>query len=231
MRNAIPRECTAVLYLPDQLQDEAQSLVAQLNDVFRSEIPAIEPDLVLVMSKQEVTQRAGVLQQTLQDQLCLTIAAIPTGVQHMSADIPGLVETSTNLSVISTTGDEVELITSQRSSVASRLAEVVETVEAVFHLGGATVEVSEGYPGWKPNLESTILKVAKECYRSLYGKEIGVKAIHAGLECGIIGERIPGMDMVSFGPTMEGVHSPNERLYIESVAKYWEFLLAILKGS
>ena len=231
MRNAIPRECTAVLFIPDQVLDQAQALVAKLNALFAAEISSIEPDFVLALAMEDGAQRAEVLEQGLQVRICRSIAAMPTGVQQMSADIPGLVETSTNVSVINTSGTEVVLITSQRSSVASRLAEVVETVESIFELGGATVELSEGYPGWKPDLGSAILKVAKECYRSMYGKDVGVKAIHAGLECGIIGERIPGMDMISFGPTMEAVHSPDERLYIESVGKYWEFLLAILRAA
>ena len=174
---------------------------------------------------------ATVFEQALQQKLIRTIAALPTGVQQMSADIRGLVETSTNLAVIATKDDDLEVITSQRSSVASRLAEVVETVEAIFELGGATVEASEGYPGWKPNLDSAILQVAKRCYWSLYGKDVEVKAIHAGLECGIIGERICGMDMISFGPTMEMVHSPEEKVHIGSVGRYWEFLLAILKSA
>ena len=229
MRNAIPRECSALLYLSPQKLDEAEMLVARLNSTFRAELSSIDPDLVLTMTRQDGMQSAKVFDRALQEKLCRTIAALPTGVQHMSADIPGLVETSTNVSVITTSQDEVVLITSQRSSVASRLAEVVETVEAILALGGASIEVSEGYPGWKPDLDSEILKVAKQCYRSLYGKDAEVKAIHAGLECGIIGERISGMEMISFGPTLESVHSPDEKIYIESVGKYWDFLLAILK--
>jgi dipeptidase D len=123
------------------------------------------------------------------------------------------------------------LATSQRSSVASELTEMVQTVSSVFILGGAAVENTDGYPGWKPNLDSPILKVAKSTYKSLYGKEPEVKAIHAGLECGIIGERMPGMDMVSFGPTLEGVHSPDEKIYIDTVEKFWNYLLAILKNT
>jgi dipeptidase D len=103
-------------------------------------------------------------------------------------------------------------------------------VANVFELGGAEFETSDGYPGWKPNLDSEILKIAKATYQSLYGKEPEVKAIHAGLECGIIGERFPGMDMVSFGPTLQGVHSPDEKLYIDTVVKFWNYLLAILKN-
>jgi dipeptidase D len=229
MRNAIPRECGAILYIPKQKLEEAESLVVKLNSVFRAEYPTQEPDLALTMTRQEAKPGAKVFSQTLQQNLLLTIAALPSGVQQMSADIPGLVETSTNVAVITSNDKEIVLVTSQRSSVASRLAEVVETVEAIFHLGGASLKASEGYPGWQPNLNSAILKVAKDSYRSLYGKEAQVKAIHAGLECGIIGERIPGMDMISFGPTMESVHSPDEKLYIDSVGRYWDFLLEILK--
>jgi len=229
MRNAIPREGSALLYLPKQKLDEAQSLVDQLNATFRAEFAAVEPDLVVTMTQQAVSSEAAVFDLGLQQQLYRVLAALPTGVLQMSADIPGLVESSTNLAVISTKQSEIVLITSQRSSVASRLAEIVETVESIFELGGATVQTSEGYPGWQPNLDSEILQVAKQCYRSLYGKDVGVKAIHAGLECGIIGERIPGMDMISFGPTMESVHSPDEKIYIDSVGRYWDFLLEILK--
>jgi dipeptidase D len=106
----------------------------------------------------------------------------------------------------------------------------VQTVSAIFELGGAKVIQDSGYPGWKPDMDSPILKIAKSTYEQLYGKEPEVKAVHAGLECGIIGEKYPGMDMISFGPTLEGVHSPDEKIYIDSVEKYWDFLLAILKN-
>ena len=228
MRNAIPRECTALLLLPKESLDQAKALVAQLDSTFQAEFSSIDPGLVLSLTAQEGTRTGQVLAAADQYRLCRTIAALPSGVQQMSADIPGLVETSTNVSVIATTPDEITLVTSQRSSVASRLSEIVQTVEAIFELGGASIEVSEGYPGWKPNLASPILKVAKECYRSLYRKDAEVKAVHAGLECGIIGERIAGMDMLSFGPTLESVHSPEEKIYIDSVGKFWDFLVAIL---
>ena len=104
-----------------------------------------------------------------------------------------------------------------------------ETVSSIFELGGALIEANDGYPGWKPNMDSPILSLAKSAYRSLYGKDPEVKAIHAGLECGVLGERIPGMDMLSFGPTLEGVHSPDEKIYIDTVEKFWNFLLEILR--
>jgi dipeptidase D len=148
----------------------------------------------------------------------------------MSADIPGLVETSTNLAVITTGKKDVSIQTSQRSSVASEIVDVTQMVKDVFELAGATVTGSDGYPGWKPNLDSPILKNAVATYAKMYGKKPEVKAVHAGLECGIIGEKYPGMDMVSFGPTLEGVHSPDEKIYIDTVEKYWNFVLGILKN-
>jgi dipeptidase D len=230
MRNAIPRECEAQLYLPMENLEQAQALVAKLNGTFRAEFSSIDPDLILSLTERDGVPNEAVFGKDDQHRICQTIAALPSGVQQMSADIPGLVEISTNVSVIATTPGDVSLITSQRGSMASRLAEIVQTVEAIFQLGGATIEISAGYPGWKPNLESPILKVAKECYRSLYAEDVAVKAIHAGLECGIIGERIPGMDMVSFGPTLESVHSPDEKIHIDSVGKFWDFLVQILKS-
>jgi len=229
MRNAIPRECRATVYLSQHSLAEAQSLVAELNVTFRAELSPLEPEVSLTATRQEGEPKGEVFSPALQDKICCTIAALPSGVQRMSIDIPGLVETSTNVSVIATDSEQVALMTAQRSSVASRLDEVVGTVEAIFQLGGAEIERSAGYPGWKPDLASPVLTVAREAYRSLFGREVEVKAIHAGLECGIIGERVPGMDMISFGPTLESVHSPDEKIYIDTVEKYWKFLLEILK--
>jgi len=230
MRNAIPRECGALLSIPTERVDAAKALVRELNETFRAELSSVEPDLALSMTEQEGMEEGRVLDPALQRKLCRTISAMPHGVLNMSAAIPGLVETSTNVAAIATTENAIELVTSQRGSVASRLTEVVESVAAILELGGATVETSGGYPGWRPNLDSPILKLAQACYRSLYGREAEVRAVHAGLECGIIGERIPGMDMLSFGPTVEGAHSPDERIHIDTVARFWDFLLGILKS-
>ena len=231
MRNAIPREGSARLFIPQKKVRRAAALVVDLNATFRAELARVEPDLVLSLTAAKENGRGRVMLPALQQQLCRTIAALPHGVLHMSAAIPGLVETSSNLAAITTTEQEIVLVTSQRSSVASRLTEAGETVGAIFALGGARVETGDGYPGWQPNLASPILKIAQQCYRSLYGREAGVKAIHAGLECGIIGERLPGMDMVSFGPTLKAVHSPDEQLEIASVVKFWDFLRAILRAA
>lgn len=231
MRNAIPRECEAVLYLPHDAEGKAGEVIARFNEVVRAELSSIDPGVTVTLSEFPETGQGTVLEAALQQRLCRTISALPHGVLHMSPDIEGLVETSTNVAVIRTREGEIELVTSQRSSVGSRLSEAVETVVSGFELGGAKVETSHGYPGWKPDLASPILRKAKTCYRSLFGKDPAVQAIHAGLECGIIGERVPGMDMISFGPTLEAVHSPDERIEIESVRKFWDFLVEILRSS
>ncbi len=229
-RNAIPRECSAWVFIPKKKLAEAAAMVKYSNVTLKGEVASVDPDLTVALTEGPAPKKAKVVSKADQTAIMRTIAALPHGVLKMSADIPGLVETSTNVAVISTTAKGIVLATSQRSSVATELDEAVLGVESIFVLAGAAVESSDGYPGWKPNLASPILHLCKETYKSLFGKEPEVKAIHAGLECGIIGERIPGMDMVSFGPTLEGVHSPDEKIYIDSVEKFWTFLLGILKN-
>jgi dipeptidase D len=227
-RNAIPRDAVALVFIPKKKLDDAMKAVAALNDIVRAELASVEPALEVTAGKYK--GRCKVIKKALQKKLTMGISALPHGVIKMSADIPGLVETSTNLAVITTSKKDIVIQTSQRSSVASEIGEITQTVKHVFELAGATVTGSDGYPGWKPNLDSPILKTAVATYKQLYGKEPEVKAIHAGLECGIIGEKYPGMDMVSFGPTLEGVHSPDEKIHIDTVEKYWNFLLGILRN-
>ena len=229
-RNAIPRECAAVVFLPKKKLAEADAAVKYSNVTLKGELASVDPDLTVALSELPAQAKSKVITKAEQDSILKAISALPHGVLKMSADIPGLVETSTNVAVVNTGAKGVALATSQRSSVASELDEAVLTVQSIFELAGATAEVSDGYPGWKPNMNSQVLKLCKETYKSLFGKEASVKAIHAGLECGIIGERVPGMDMISFGPTLEGVHSPDEKIYIDSVERFWKFLLAILKN-
>jgi dipeptidase D len=227
--NAIPRECEAVVLIPRQKLDEAQKAIGDVNTTIQSELATVEPDLVISLSALNTRKKLKVVRKTEQRRILQTMSALPHGVMKMSAEIPGLVETSTNVAVIKTIKDSIKFVTSQRSSVASEITEIAQTVVSIFELGGALVETSDGYPGWKPNMDSPILSLAKSAYRALYGKDPEVKAIHAGLECGILGERIPGMDMLSFGPTLEGVHSPDEKIYIDTVDRFWNFLLEILK--
>ena len=229
-RNAIPRECTAVVYLPRKGWENAVADVAAFAAIVKAEQASIDPDVSIALKESSKKKGAKVIGKTITGKILKGLSGLPHGVLKMSPDIPGLVETSTNVAVISTTKKGIVLATSQRSSVASELEDAVATVTSILDLSGSNVESSHGYPGWKPNLKSSILKVAQETYKSLFGKEPSVKAIHAGLECGIIGERIPGMDMLSFGPTMEGVHSPDEKLHIDTVEKFYNFLLAILRN-
>lgn len=228
-RNAIPREATALVFVPAARADEARAIVDEWNTTLRAELATVDPDLKVEATPSK-TRKGTVLKKKYQKQITRAIAALPHGVTKMSADIPGLVETSTNAAMIATKGRKVTMATSQRSSVASEIREIAETVRTIFEMAGAEVSQGDGYPGWKPNLDSPILKVAKATYKKMYGKEPAVKAIHAGLECGIIGEKYPGMDMLSFGPTMAGVHSPDEKIYIDTVPKFYAFLLGILKN-
>jgi dipeptidase D len=228
--NAIPREAEAVVFIPERLWEDAIRTVVAFQDGLRAEVATVDPDLSVSLEEVKGLKKGKVVRRALQKRVLQAFSALPHGVTKLSADIPGLVETSTNVAVVRTGRSALQVATSQRSSVASEIDEICQTVGSIFQLAGAEVKTTDGYPGWKPNLESPVLKVARETYRQLYGKDPAVKAIHAGLECGIIGEKYPGMDMVSLGPTLEGVHSPEEKIYIDTVEKYWGYLLAILKN-
>jgi dipeptidase D len=173
---------------------------------------------------------AKFMDEKTQRKLVNALYAVPHGVIKMSKDIQGLVETSTNLAVVETSGKNVNIVTSQRSSVASENEDIVNMVSTVFMLAGAEISYGDGYPGWKPDVNSDILKVFKSTFTRMYGKEPEVTAIHAGLECGIIKEKYPEMDMISFGPTMFGVHSPDEKLQISTVPEFWNQLTNSLKN-
>jgi dipeptidase D len=227
-RNAIPREAEATVWVPRAKAAQAAECVAKMHATITAEVGAVEPNLAIACAPARGVRK--VLKRALQKKVLLTLAGLPHGVLRMSTDIPGLVETSSNLAIMQTGRKSLSIQTSQRSSVASELEEASQMVRSVFELGGATVTGSHGYPGWKPNLASPILKLAKSTYKRLYGKDPEVKAVHAGLECGIIGEKYPGMDMVSFGPTMREVHSPNEHLHIDTVGRFWTFLVTLLRN-
>jgi dipeptidase D len=227
-RNAIAREAHALVHVPDLAK--AERIVEGWNATARAELATVEPEL-RVTATRPAKGEGPVLVERYQQQITQALGALPHGVVKMSADIASLVETSTNLAVVTTEGTLVTVATSQRSSVASEIEEIVDTVHTIFELAGARVAHSDGYPGWKPDLDSPILKTAVATFKTLYGKEPAVKAVHAGLECGVIGEKYPGIDMVSFGPTLEGVHSPDEKIHIDTVPRFWDFLLAVLKAA
>jgi aminoacyl-histidine dipeptidase len=226
--NAIPREAFAVVTVPKQLQKEFLQYVEDYNKVVKEEFATVEKDLKVSAESHETP--ASVIDAGTTKKLLCTLYALPHGVLKMSADIPELVETSTNLATIVTNEKTIEIVTSQRSSVGSENQDAVDMVSSVFYLADAEVSTGDGYPGWKPNVHSEILGIVKTTYNKLFGKEPEVKAIHAGLECGIISEKYPEMDMISFGPTMFGVHSPDERLKIDTVPNFYKLLCNILSN-
>ena len=228
LRNAIAREAHAVIAIPDA---DKHALRTDLN-VFAAEVEAeyavVDPDLQFVLESEAARPKA--IDKDTAKRLLQTIYAAPHGVYAMSQDIPGLVETSTNLaSVKMKSGHIIRIETSQRSSTASSKQDIANMVRTVFEMGGAAVSFGDGYPGWKPNPHSEILEVAVESYKRLFGVDAKVKAIHAGLECGLFLDKYPALDMISFGPTLQGVHSPDERMLIPTVQKFWDHLLDILK--
>ncbi len=229
-RNAIPREAFAVIFLPASRAKKAARLVASWNETVRAELATVEPDLTVALTEAPAGDRL-VFKKKLQKQIQQALSALPHGVIKMSAEIAGLVETSTNVAVITTEPEIVSLATSQRSSVASEIHEICDSVRTILELAGAEVSQGDGYPGWKPNLDSPILKKAIGLYDSMYGKKPEVHAVHAGLECGIIGEKFPGMDMISIGPTMKDVHSPEEKIFVATVPKFWDYLTALVKSA
>ncbi len=226
-RNAIPREAFAELVVANNKADELEGFINYYNTLVKSENSTVEPNLKVDFEQSKLPE--FVIDKSTQINLLNALYALPHGVIKMSPDLPGLVETSTNLATISF-NDEIVVGTSQRSSVESEKEDVVVMNRAVFLLANAKVKHGDGYPGWKPDVNSEILKVMKEVYKNLYQKEPEVKAIHAGLECGIIKEKNPDMDMISFGPTIMGAHSPDEKVQISTVQKFYDLLIEVLKN-
>lgn len=228
LRNAIAREAYADVVIMAQDSEDLKRLVEKFGEELRYEFRSTEPNLQIRIEK--VAKPAFVVDMLSQDNLLNVLYACPHGVLAMSREIPGFVETSTNLASVKTEETHFFITTSQRSSVESAKEAAASKVESCFLLAGADVEHSDGYPGWAPNTDSHVLKVAVESYKKLFGKEPVVRAIHAGLECGLIGEKYKDMDMISFGPTLRGVHSPEERLEIATVELFWRHTLEILKN-
>ena len=228
LRNAIAREANATFVVAQADVELMKEMVEKFAVDLKYEFRTTEPDMEITLS--EVEKPAFVVDMLSQDNLLNVLYACPHGVLAMSREIPGFVETSTNLASVKMKEDHFFITTSQRSSVESAKYAAAYRVESCFLLAGADVEHGDGYPGWAPNPESKILKIAVDAYKKLFNKEPIVRAIHAGLECGLIGEKYPGMDMISYGPTLRGVHSPDERLEIKTVELYWKHTLEILKN-
>lgn len=226
--NAIPRDAEYCLLIDGKSADPFKQFIADCETMLKGEFKQIEPKLKLT-AEAISDYPEKVFSPEFQSRLLNFLYAIPHGVKKMSHDIPGLVETSTNAAIVRTKDDQVSLLTSQRSSVASEIVGIADKVKATGLLAGGKVRQSTGYPAWAPNMQSKILGLMKSVHKDLFGKEPDVKAIHAGLECGIIGEKYEGMDMISFGPTLKAVHSPDERVEVATVEKFWQLLLEVLK--
>lgn len=228
LHNAIPREAQAIAAVP---VSEKENLCVWFN-IFVAEIEGeylrYEPNLNIELATENNVNQ--VIEKKISDKFLDAIYSCPNGIIAMSPDLPNLVETSTNLASVKMPQlNKFQVVTSQRSSLESAKYDVAHQVQSAFRLGGAKVEIGDGYPGWQPNLQSEILKTIEESYVNLFGKKPLVRAIHAGLECGLFKKKYPALDMVSIGPQMYGVHSPDERLSITSTQKTWKWLIDILE--
>ena len=229
LRNAIAREAHAVIGIPTAQKEPARVLLNQYAAAVEFELKHVDPKVHLSM--QSVDRPEVAVDDDTARRLILAMHSCPHGVMGMSHDLEGLVETSTNLASVKMKENNTIVVgTSQRSSIESCKEAIANTVKACFELAGAEVVQGDGYPGWAPNPNSKVLKVAQETYQRLFGKEPQIMAIHAGLECGLFLEKYPQLDMISFGPTLRDVHSPNERIEIKTVALWWSHLLELLKS-
>ena len=227
LRNAIPRESRAIVAIDRIHEDAFKYEMAMQVEAIQTELNTLEPDLTVEFTKIDTPK--VIMDLGVQEGITRAIYAAWNGVYRMSADIPELVETSNNVARVSIKGGNVNIGCLTRSSVESSKMDLAMMLRATFELIGCEVELSGDYPGWAPDMESSILNVLRTLYEDLYNEKPKVAACHAGLECGILGTNYPDMEMISFGPNIRGAHSPDERAQISSVQKFWGFLLAILK--
>lgn len=228
LRNAIPREASAIFSISSEFESKLQEQFNHLYSEIKSEFSSIDSNLNIHLSQIDHVEKGLSVEDS--KKFISSLQAAPNGVFRMSPDIEGLVEASNNIARVKLEKGKAEIQCLTRSSVESSKMWVATSLEAALQLGGMKVELTGSYPGWKPNPSSEILKLAESIYEKKYGEKPSVQACHAGLECGIIGEKYPSMDMISFGPTIKGAHSPKERVSISSVQKFWDFLLEILKN-
>lgn len=228
LRNAIPREASAIFSISSEFESKLQEQFNHLYSEIKSEFSSIDSNLTIHLSQIDHVEKGLSVEDS--KKFISSLQAAPNGVFRMSPDIEGLVEASNNIARVKLEKGKAEIQCLTRSSVESSKMWVATSLEAALQLGGMKVELTGSYPGWKPNPSSEILKLAESIYEKKYGEKPSVQACHAGLECGIIGEKYPSMDMISFGPTIKGAHSPKERVSISSVQKFWDFLLEILKN-
>ena len=229
LRNAIPRESFAVIVLPAANETKLQAAIKEAEGIYKAELNAKEPTLQVIAEATEIP--AFVIDTCTQFRLTNAVLACPNGTVRMIDSMPDTVETSNNLAIVQSKDGKIVINTLLRSSVETAKDALAQAIQAVFELAKADKILFNGaYPGWKPNPDSAILKEMQEIYEQLYGKKPAIMAVHAGLECGILGSKYPNWDMISFGPTLCSPHSPDERVNIASVEKFWEYLKATLKN-
>ena len=226
LRNAIAREAEAVVTVPEDVVRSFKTMVTRMGKAMQFEFRSTEPDLKFELRTVDMPKK--LIEKEVQERLVNVLYACAHGVLAMSREIENFVETSTNLASVKMNEGTILIATSQRSSVESAKFAAAAKIESTFRLAGARVKHSDGYPGWTPNPDSRVLKVGVEVYKKMYGREPVVRAIHAGLECGLIGEKYPKMDMISYGPTLRGVHSPDEKIEIKTVEMFWNQTVEIL---
>ncbi len=227
-QNAIPREASVVIAVDSSHEQDLRAMVKKLEDEYKADLGSFDPDLQISVEKAE--RPAKVFDADDANRVAALLVSVPHGVLAMSPDVPGLVQNSTNLATIATKGDVVEIVTSQRSAIESSKLGAAQMVATVFRLAGFDVQNSGSYPGWKPEPHSDIVQTLQRVHEKVFDHPAKLIAMHAGLECGVIGEKYPGMQMVSFGPTIVDPHSPNERVEIPSVAGFWKYLKAVLEN-
>jgi len=228
LRNAIPRESAATVAVPQSNSADFQNFVKEFSVMVSKELATTDNGVNIFA--ESATLPSEVMDADSQTRILSAIYACPNGVFGMSADMPGLVETSNNLAIVKIENGKAQVDTLQRSSVESQKEDICCAIAAAFELAGAKVERSGSYPGWKPNVQSAILETMKAVYKNLYGTEPKLQAVHAGLECGLLGSVYPNWDMISFGPTIRSPHSPDERVNIDSVNEFWKYLCETLKN-
>lgn len=229
LRNAIPRESFAVIVVPTEKAAQLQAAIKEAETIYSAELSAKEPNLQV--SVEETALPTYLIDASTQARLTNAILACPNGAVRMIDSMPDTVETSNNLAIVQSENGKISIKMLLRSSVETAKEALAQAIQAVFELAKADeITFTGGYPGWKPNPDSAILKEMQEIYEEMYGKKPSIMAIHAGLECGILGSQYPNWDMISFGPTICSPHSPDERVNIASVEKFWEYLKATLKN-
>jgi dipeptidase D len=230
--NAIPREAQAIFYVDKQSFDEINNLITQIISEIKREYSTIEPKLNISAIKISTIEKSIIIPSPIKDKILHILYIIQNGPVSMDQKIPKLVHTSTNLASVRTEDSLIKIVTSQRSLSEASLKNLYEKIESLFNMANLDCEIlHEGeYPGWEPNFNSNLLNIAKETYGNLFNQKPIIEVIHAGLECGILKKKFPNMEMISFGPTIIGPHSPDERVNIISVEKIWRFLVALLKN-